>query len=225
MNPIWTATLAPLGPFSPLTLHLSAQNECAARIAIARLYPNRDVLSVKRYEAVRESEKPGVNPNENCLQGFECPECGSYGPFRIGATVSGETLVMDDGTEGVEGDVEWSDDSTCRCTDCGHSSTVRNFRGNPEPAFGTFQSIAASAYDEGDHLCRTPDDISKCGDSLLAFIMKELAESEDCDSAEEAVSRMDTAIRQLERVRDALETTLPSAERAILRMQDAQAAH
>lgn len=277
MNPVWTITLAPLGPFPPLTLHLASADEFEARSAIAKMYPDRVILSAQQYGVARKenldpptkaeeiksgylnsgredsdedeavlwlmeqcgelfadnedarrflTEKPRrENPNENCLQGFECPACGSYGPFRIRATVSGETLVTDFGTEGVEGDVEWEDHSRCRCADCGHGGTVREFLGKPVSAFGRFQAVAASAYDQGEHLCSTPDDISGCGDSLLTFIMKELAESEGCDSAEEAILRLNVAIRQIEQVRNAMETTWTGAERAILRQQGAQAAH
>lgn len=224
MNPIWTITLAPLGPFQPLTLHLASSDEPEARALASKFYPDREILSVKQHGVV-DKAAPRLNPNENSLEGFECPECGSYGPFRISATVSGETLVTDDGTEGVEGDVEWEDSSTCRCTDCGHSGAVRDFMGKPAPAFGPFQSVAVSTYDEGENQCSTPDDISRCGDSLLTFIMNELAESEGCDSVEEAVSRMNVAIRQIEQVRDALEITWSAAERAIIRRQDAQLAH
>lgn len=193
MSPVWTITLAPLGPFQPLTLHLPAPDKPGARAEATKLYPGHEILSVKQHgrkeptepfarreeikadylnssredsdedeavlrlmaecgelfednEAARNFLAEKLNPNENCLQGFECPQCGSYGPFRIHATVNGETLVSDDGTEGVEGDVEWEDSSTCSCTDCGHSGTVRDFLGKPKPAFGPFQAVAASRW-------------------------------------------------------------------------------
>lgn len=154
---------------------------------------------------MEETHENKENPNENCLDGFKCPKCGSFGPFRIRATVSGETLVSDDGTEGVEGDVEWADTSSCRCVDCGHAGTVREFQGKPAPEFEAFQQIVANTYDDGEHACHTPDDIDRCGDGLLTFLMHELSSSEDCDSAEEAISRVNVAIRQLEAVRNGLE--------------------
>jgi hypothetical protein len=157
---------------------------------------------------MEETHKDKENPNENCLAGFECPECGSYGPFRIQATVSGETTVSDDGTDGIDGDVTWEDTSACRCLDCGHGGTVRNFMGEPDPEFNMFQQIVDSIYNYGDHLCKTPDDIDHCDDSLLAFIMRELSDSEGCDSFEEALSRIRIAMRQLSRVQHAMEMAL-----------------
>lgn len=154
---------------------------------------------------MEEPHEEKENPNSNCLDEFECPACGSYGPFRIYATVNGETLVMDDGTEGVEGDVEWDDTSSCRCADCGHSGKVREFMGKPAPEFEALQQIVANVYDGGEHCCHSPDDIDTCGDGLLTFLMNELATKEDCSTVEEAISRVNVAIRQLETVRDALE--------------------
>lgn len=42
------------------------------------------------------------------------------------------------------------------------------------------------------------------GDTLALFIASELSESEDCESIDVAISRMDRAIADLEGVRDAL---------------------
>ncbi len=65
------------------------------------------------------------NPNENCLEGMRCPnpDCGSYGPFQIRAEAS--FTVADDGTDDYE-DVEWSDESWCRCIECQHCATVKD---------------------------------------------------------------------------------------------------
>lgn len=200
MNPVWSITLAEKHPLPRITLHYAAPDEESARTGIQKWYPGREIVSVLLNE-----EHSNKNPNSNCLEGFECPACGSYGPFYIRATVTGETLVCDDGTEGVMGDVEWDDNSACRCADCGHPGTVREFMGKPAPEFDAFQQIVANTYDNGEHECHTPDDIDTCGDSLLMFLMRELSLSEDCDSIEEAISRVDVAIRQLEAVRDGLE--------------------
>lgn len=196
MNPVWSITLAEKHPLPPITLHYAAPDEESARTGIQKWYPGREIVSVL---------PNNKNPNSNCLDGFECPACGSYGPFYIRATVTGETLVSDDGTEGVMGDVEWDDNSACRCADCGHPGTVREFMGKPAPEFDAFQQIVANTYDNGEHECHTPDDIDTCGDSLLMFLMRELSLSEDCDSIDEAIRRVDVAIRQLEAVRDGLE--------------------
>ena len=155
-----------------------------------------------------ETHEEKENPNENCLEGFQCPTCGSYGPFRIWTTKAGEVVVHDDGTEEDQnsfGDTIWSDEAGCRCCDCGNSGTVREFNGEPAPEFNTFQQIAANTYDGGEHFCKSPDSINTCGDSLLAFVMNELSTSEDCDSIGEAISRIKVAIRQLEEVSLALE--------------------
>lgn len=64
-----------------------------------------------------------TNPNDNCLAGLRCPECGSYGPFNIRATALFK--VADDGTE-VIGAVEWDDASFCECP-CGFGDDVGAF--------------------------------------------------------------------------------------------------
>ena len=46
--------------------------------------------------------------NTNVLEGFECPNCGSLGPFQIT-------------------DVEWDDDSAVICCACTHEGTVKSF--------------------------------------------------------------------------------------------------
>lgn len=66
------------------------------------------------------------NPNENCLEGMQCPSCGSFGPFNIEMTVV--CMVYDNGTEHPEGDSEWNDESHCLCTQCDHEGAVKEFR-------------------------------------------------------------------------------------------------
>lgn len=63
------------------------------------------------------------NPNENNLEGLQCPKCQSYGPFRICAEVF--VTVTDEGITEY-GDSEWGNDSHCFC-DCGHNATVEGF--------------------------------------------------------------------------------------------------
>ena len=69
-------------------------------------------------------DKPGEN--ENVLEGFRCPQCGHEKSFDIEAK-SLFIEVTDDGT-GEYTDVEWSDDSFCRCCECGHEGTVAGFQ-------------------------------------------------------------------------------------------------
>lgn len=154
--------------------------------------------------------EPAKNPNENCLEGMQCPECGDFGPFKIFATKSGMVEVSDDGTDDLQGDTEWDDDSACECCGCGHLGTVRKFKGAPEPEFDQYQNIVAESYNGGDHACLAPSDAKGCGDGLLTFLMAEISEREDCDSFECAVKRLDGAIRQLTEVRDTFEAKLPA---------------
>jgi hypothetical protein len=63
--------------------------------------------------------------NSNCLEGMRCPKCKSDGPFSIVSSCVAEWT--DDGTEDIH-DVEFDDDSNCRCVSCMHSATVDDFR-------------------------------------------------------------------------------------------------
>lgn len=67
------------------------------------------------------------NPNTNCLAGFACPKCGHTDNFLICATVMID--MHDDGSEGVEGDIEWEATSTCVCgnKDCEYTDDVKVF--------------------------------------------------------------------------------------------------
>lgn len=145
------------------------------------------------------------NPNENCLQGMACPACGDFGPFKILVSQSGMTRVSDEGTDSIEGDMEWDDDSPCECLECGHTGTVGQFKGQPDPEFDEFQQVVIESYNGGDHPAHAPGDIHDCGDTLLTFLLVELSKREDCDSFGCAVDRLDSAIRQLTEVRAAFE--------------------
>ena len=63
--------------------------------------------------------------NHNCLKGMRCPECRSYGPFRIAATAEFE--VHDSGTDSYSS-VEWEESGTCICMDCRCTGKVLDFR-------------------------------------------------------------------------------------------------
>lgn len=63
-------------------------------------------------------------PNINCLVDFKC-ECGSLGPFEIEAVTT--ATVYDSGVDETEG-CEWTDNSHCRCSACGKTGTVRDFK-------------------------------------------------------------------------------------------------
>lgn len=78
---------------------------------------------------------------------------------------------------------------------------------NPPEVFDEFQQIVADSYVGGEFADR-PDDIRDCPDTLLTFLMTELSVKEDCSGFEEAISRLDTAIRELNEVRGAFEAKL-----------------
>ena len=62
--------------------------------------------------------------NTNILEGMQCPECTSEGPFKIQA--GSMFVVYDDGTDDHE-DVDWYEDSYCQCGECDHAGTVKDF--------------------------------------------------------------------------------------------------
>ncbi len=65
------------------------------------------------------------NPNTNCLEGTACPNCKSFGPFRIMVTTT--VTVTDEGITD-HGSVEWDDESFCTCVACGTQEDVSAFK-------------------------------------------------------------------------------------------------
>jgi hypothetical protein len=65
------------------------------------------------------------NPNQNCLEGMQCPACKSYGPFAI--AISAIAVIHDDGADNY-GDTEWDGGSYCSCPDCDHDGIVSDFQ-------------------------------------------------------------------------------------------------
>lgn len=63
--------------------------------------------------------------NTNCLHDMQCPQCKSTEPFAIGVTTT--FRVFDEGTEEQLGDIQWNDDSYCKCGLCAFSGKVRDF--------------------------------------------------------------------------------------------------
>jgi hypothetical protein len=68
--------------------------------------------------------------NENCLNGFECPNCGHTESFQIEAKAS--FTVTDDGTDFPE-HVQWENESPCACICCGYVGVVENFQRKERP--------------------------------------------------------------------------------------------
>lgn len=61
--------------------------------------------------------------NTNCLDGMQCPDCKSTGPFKISATAL--FTIGDDGTEDF-GDIEYDAGSYCVCPECDHDGIVHD---------------------------------------------------------------------------------------------------
>ena len=68
-----------------------------------------------------------------------------------------------------------------------------------------YQKIALRAYPSTHtDTMADPDPLDDLGDGLLRFVLRELDDSEDCDSMEEAARRIGVAIKELEAVHTAL---------------------
>lgn len=83
--------------------------------------------------------------NKNCLKGLMCPECGHTYALDIQCTVI--MRVTDDGTEFVNSNVEWDDNSHASCTSCGYDEQITSFR---LPAFYvTFNTMTPESAKQG----------------------------------------------------------------------------
>lgn len=69
-----------------------------------------------------------------------------------------------------------------------------------------FQTVAIDHYCEGEFKDHPQE--GETGDGLFDFIMIELSDKEDCETVEDAVGRLNTAIDQLQAVKDAMEDLL-----------------
>jgi hypothetical protein len=63
--------------------------------------------------------------NSNCLEGMQCPNCDSEGPFWM--TAKARFFVSDNGTEEFNG-IAWSGTDICECVACRYDGTVRDFQ-------------------------------------------------------------------------------------------------
>jgi hypothetical protein len=73
-----------------------------------------------------DENKP--SPNNNCLAGKRCPNCGSYGPFEV--VVSIRVLLYDTGADDAEdGSIEYDEDSPAICEACQYSGKFGDFHG------------------------------------------------------------------------------------------------
>jgi hypothetical protein len=99
-------------------------------------------------------------PNENCLEGMQCPICDSEGPFKIACTTW--LTVHDDGTDDPDGDIEWDDSSGCFCLtyDCSFHGRVEQLRDKrcimcDEPRVNGTRGLCQACWDK-----ENPDDNS-----------------------------------------------------------------
>ena len=90
--------------------------------------PREDLQDAQQWEEEEETPLPS-RPNHNCLYGMQCPQCGSYEPFVI--EVRMQVVMYDNGSDaygdGASGDQECGEDSYCRCVECHHDGTVKDF--------------------------------------------------------------------------------------------------
>lgn len=137
------------------------------------------------------------NPNINCLQGMSCPACECFGPFEIEVTVSTSTAVADEGTDLIRGNVEWEETSSCKCSACGHTATVQEFRGEPAPCFNVHQRLLLAHFEEGRFASLTPSSAAHSKHELLKHLLYRLSTESGCDSFTAAVARVDRLVKDL----------------------------
>lgn len=75
-----------------------------------------------------------MSRNNSCLEGYECPECGSEGPFDITTMLKVKFQWSDEGAEDIEpvDDPSLDDDDDCVCCECGYRRLVRHFKKQEE---------------------------------------------------------------------------------------------
>lgn len=74
-------------------------------------------------------------PNTNCLEGMKCPKCGSLEPFRIEVTTT--AIMYDEGSDYDKygGDLDWEDESYCKCMECDFEGAVKDFKETEQELF------------------------------------------------------------------------------------------
>ena len=89
---------------------------------IARPSTGNRLMTPQEFKAKFPHRKEDINTN--CLENIACPKCGWRGEVFIIATT--EVEVVDNGTD-TQGDVEWDEQSPCRCGFCHHRGVVQDF--------------------------------------------------------------------------------------------------
>lgn len=124
----------------------------------------------------------------------------------IAVSQFGLARITDDGLDEFTSrtNTDWEADAHCECYDCGHTATVREFRGAPAPTFDRFQQLVLDLYQDGAFKAHKPGDIPGCGDGLLKYLLRELSVAEDCCDLDELLARLRRSVRQLEEIKDAI---------------------
>ena len=67
-------------------------------------------------------------PNENCLVGWKCPECGYEEGFKVSVRRDLIVWLFDSGTDDYEGgDTDWDNDAWAACGGCSFEGVVFDF--------------------------------------------------------------------------------------------------
>ena len=69
-------------------------------------------------------KKKEEEQNENVLEGFKCPKCGSLGPYKMRITTY--CSMTDDGPDD-HWEPDWDNDSSCECETCKYHGKVKDF--------------------------------------------------------------------------------------------------
>ena len=68
----------------------------------------------------------------------------------------------------------------------------------------SYQTIANGAYGDAYEIAECCEDPEHNGDTLAEYVARELSDGEECESIDEAIGRIGTAIDELEQVQMAL---------------------
>jgi hypothetical protein len=73
--------------------------------------------------------------------------------------------------------------------------------------FNPFQRLCSAVYADGDFSdVSTIAGAKEVGDSLFAYLMRELSDTEDCESPSDAMNRIKATLRDVQSVLDAIES-------------------
>lgn len=76
-----------------------------------------------------------MGKNNNCLEGWKCPNCGHTDSFKVEVTRCLTVTLYDNGTDDSDsggGETTWENDSPAYCGECDTHATVAYFTGVEE---------------------------------------------------------------------------------------------